>query len=991
MRRFNSYRRDGKNKLRKTTLRKPSACPSGFNFELLESRMLLAANLLQNTPIDSAWFGSAGGAGAASVQVQTVQWQGKAAEMAANEYVVKFAVDDSDSHFAEFRTSLAARGLPLVAQKGLGMEGLVMVKSSLNFTATVNLLNSLPDVEFFEPNFFVRTASLPNDPLFSSQWPLHNTGGQGGKADADIDAPEAWGITKGSKSVVVAVIDTGIDRNHPDLASNMWVNPGEIPGNGIDDDGNGFVDDVYGWDFYASSPVIVDHNGHGTHVAGTIGARGNNGVGVSGVAQQVSLMSLAFMGPSGSGYISNAISAINYATMMRTRYGVNVVASNNSWGSSNYSATLEYSVSEHLRADVVFVAAAGNSDKNTDVSYHFPSAFNLPNIISVGSTNRNDQPSSFSNFGQQSVDVWAPGENIMSTWVGGGYKAISGTSMAAPHVAGIAALLKTKFPQLTVSQLKAKIMSSVDVLSTASHKPTVTGGRVNAHRSLTGNTAPPPLAVTYQLVPSGNKQRLVINGTPAADQIYLMPDKPGIFSFDTILYANGIRLASFDTYRLDHIEVHGFAGNDIIDAKGVDVPLTIHGGDGNDRLGGGKRGDLIYGGNGDDDIRGRGGNDVIFGDLDGAGIGNDIIRGGPGNDILRGGAGNDLIIGGKGSDQIFGEAGADMLAGGKGTDEIDGGRGRNEIWQNELPAEAKRRYLQEFRTVQANSVGTNLEFRAIGGVFTAQAVAGTTTNLDISVRVENGALVVRTSGVLVSVIRDWTPIRIHLRGGAGNDRLENATAYASRQWGGAGNDTLIGGSAVDELFGELGNDTLYGMGGPDWLEGGDGDDLLYGGAGNDYLDGGNGRDQLFGQAGNDKLWGRLGDDYLYGGDGDDELHGNEGIDRLYGGAGNDILRGGQGNDFLYGDVGNDEMHGGDGDDYLEGGDGHDKLYGGNGSDTLKGGAGNDYLWGGAGVDYLYGGAGDDTIDARDGLNNDFVFDNLGVNRFLLDNSKERKN
>jgi subtilisin family serine protease len=251
-------------------------------------------------------------------------------------------------------------------------------------------LSGVPGVAYAEPNYLVSTAatqSFPNDPKFTSLWGMHNTGQSGGTADADIDAPEAWGIHKGTGQVVVAVIDTGLNYSHADLKANMWTNPFEIAGNGRDDDANGIIDDIYGADFVNNDGDPKDDNGHGTHVSGTIGAAGNNGTGVVGVDQNVKIMGLKFLDSSGSGTTENAIKAVAYATQMRQR-GVNVVLTSNSWGGGGYSQALYDAIAASGNEGMLFVAAAGN---NGSSSASYPALYNLANNISLAATDSNEQ------------------------------------------------------------------------------------------------------------------------------------------------------------------------------------------------------------------------------------------------------------------------------------------------------------------------------------------------------------------------------------------------------------------------------------------------------------------------------------------------------------------------------------------------------------------------------------------------------------------------
>jgi subtilisin family serine protease len=341
-----------------------------------------------------------------------------------------------------------------------------------------------PEVLYAEPNY-IRTIDqsplTPNDPRFAELWGLHNTGQNSGTPGADIHAPEAWGPSTGSSNVVVGVIDTGVDYNHEDLSANMFRNPLDCNSNGIDDDGNGYVDDCYGIDTANGDSDPMDDHFHGTHVAGTIGAAGNNGIGVVGVNWQVSLMACKFLDSSGAGFDSDAIACLEYLAMMKDR-GVNIVATNNSWGGGGYSQALFDAIDLHRQRGILFIASAGNSGRDADLRRQYPSNYYLPNIIAVAATDRNDALASFSNFGRHTVHLGAPGAAILSTVPGNSYASFSGTSMAAPHVTGVAALLKAQDPSRDWKAIKNLILAGGDTIPSVAN--TISQKRLNAYGAM---------------------------------------------------------------------------------------------------------------------------------------------------------------------------------------------------------------------------------------------------------------------------------------------------------------------------------------------------------------------------------------------------------------------------------------------------------------------------------------------------------------------------
>jgi subtilisin family serine protease len=367
---------------------------------------------------------------------------------------------------------------------------LAKVKANLAQDPRVEAVELNYEISLQETLSDISIQQTPSDPEFNQLWGLNNTGQTGGTSDADIDAAEAWDVQKGSKNVVVAVIDSGVDYKHQDLTPNIWKNTGETAGDGIDNDGNGYKDDVRGYDFINKDNDPMDDNSHGTHVAGTIGAVGNNKIGVVGVSQNVSIMPLKAFGSNGRSSIDSITKAINYAT----QNGAKVI--NASFGDFVGSSAWKDAIADANKKGVLFVAAAGNQGKNNDNDPYYPANYDLPNIITVAATNDRDQLARFSNYGKTSVDLGSPGENILSTVPGNQYGLQSGTSMAAPHVAGAAALLLAQNPKLSVTQLKDSLMKTTDPL-TALNGKTVSGGRLNIGKAFNKAPANKPPVLNY--------------------------------------------------------------------------------------------------------------------------------------------------------------------------------------------------------------------------------------------------------------------------------------------------------------------------------------------------------------------------------------------------------------------------------------------------------------------------------------------------------------
>jgi len=397
---------------------------------------------------------------------------------------------------------IAAHNNDLMEDEIESVKGLVSIDDldNANAEATAEEYSAMSDlVEYAHPNYEIRldpnedvgtpsrkdlvyreSSGKPNDPEFDSQWALNNLGQDGGRERADIDALQAWLKTRGSEKIVVAVLDSGVDYTHKDLVSNMWLRPDNLPQ--YADDELGTFDDLHGFDADTNAGDPMDDNGHGTHCAGIIGAEGDNGEGIAGINWNVSIMPLKFLGRGGFGTTKNAIEAINYA-IDRKQKGVNVRVINASWGSTQYSKALEDAIRAAGEQGILFVAAAGNSSTDNDKRAHYPSNYDLPNVISVAAMDRTDSITSFSNFGVKTVHIAAPGRDILSTWLKNSYREASGTSMAAPQVSGVAALILASEPGLSVDKLRERLLGSVDKLDALPGKVS-TGGRLCAGQAL---------------------------------------------------------------------------------------------------------------------------------------------------------------------------------------------------------------------------------------------------------------------------------------------------------------------------------------------------------------------------------------------------------------------------------------------------------------------------------------------------------------------------
>jgi subtilisin family serine protease len=421
------------------------------------------------------------GRGQASGGLEVVDFEGRA--VVAGELLVKFREGNSEKLRGD---SVRMRRLGISESRDLGRSGYSQLRVSSGLRSVMDELSRDADVEYVEPNYVVEvSATAPNDPLFSRQWGLKNTGQDGGLVKADIDATAAWDITKGVKKNVIAVVDTGVDYTHPDLAANMWSAPRSFTVTFAANDSITCPAGSRGYNAIANTCDPKDNATHGTMVAGTIGAAGNSGAGTAGVAWTTSIMGLAFMDSTGRGSVANAIRAIEFAIQAKKALGdgANVRVLNNSWGGSGFSQALLDTIQKASAAGMLFVAAAGNSKLNLDTQQEYPAAYTAPNVLTIAATDNKDALASFSSWGVKFAHAGAPGVSIATTSPGASYVLASGTSFAAPVTSGVAALVLAACDTLDPVAVRKAILDNVDPVPGMAGKVS-TGGRVNAYKAV---------------------------------------------------------------------------------------------------------------------------------------------------------------------------------------------------------------------------------------------------------------------------------------------------------------------------------------------------------------------------------------------------------------------------------------------------------------------------------------------------------------------------
>jgi Ca2+-binding RTX toxin-like protein len=960
--------------------------------------------------------------------------KGKTAKYAPHQLLVRFSADASSAQRAAAKKTVGAK-----TKSKLGTPGLELLSlpKSTTVAAAKSTLSQSDAVAYAEPDYLFTPSFSPNDTYYVNQslWGLNSTGqtitNSAGSftttADADIDAPEAWDTSAGgSPNVTVAVLDSGVDYNHPDLAGNIWTNTGETGGgketNGLDDDSNGKVDDWHGWDFanLDNDPAPIHY--HGTHVAGTIAAKGNNGVGVAGVSYNSKIMPLqAFSvnGATATALSSDLIEGLDYAG----KNGANVV--NGSFGGPGDGQAFNDTIRNYPKT--LFVVAAGNDNFDNDLpdQVSFPCAVTAANLVCVAASDYNDAKASFSSYGATSVDLAAPGVNILSTVPNNAYGYLNGTSMATPHVAGAAALLFSADSGATPASVKRALLDTVDPLPAFAGK-TVTGGRLNLARAVASVTQPAAgtarltldnSTITYKAAAGqANNVSISLSGST-----YTLSDPGANVAAGAGCTQVNANQATCPSTGVQKIHVRAGDGNDtVVLASSVTADSQLYGEAGNDSLTGGSGNDSIAGGAGTDNIDGAGGaadaadysesttpltlsldgvaNDGAVGEGDNVSVNTENVDGGSAADTITGSSaanrldgegGDDVINGNDGADLIYGRRGSNTLRGGNGNDAIAGGMNSDLVIggagaDNLLGGDGRDTISYEDRT---NPVSITFDATANDG----ESGEGDVLSADFEVaRGGSGAdTIVNNSNTVVTFI-----------GGLGADTLTTTNyldvlSYADRTNavtvnlgdaatdGEPGEGDVLSGFAT--ILGGAGNDTLIGNDNSNWIDGGPGADVIDGAGATDYprdyaiydtrtagvtvdIDG-VADDGSAGEGDNvrnvEGIKGGSGADQLTAGTGYAELYGNGGNDTLTAGAGGSLLQGGQGTDYIVGGAGKDAA------DYVDHTKGIDVRLDGIVNDGQPGendviSANVESITGGSGADYLEGDANANTLNGGPG-------------------------
>ncbi len=736
--------------------------------ECLEQRRLMAADIA---------------ADAVGVP-EVITWNGIESKAIHGELLVAYDTDfDPTQNQSSVRDNLSGLGIALKSTLDSGLGSIYKIPENLSLTKAAEMIGKLPGIKAVGPNFVTtRFTTTINDPFFT-------TGNQYGLSR--IDMPNAWDNSRGWHDVVVGVIDDGIDYNHTELNSVMWLNNAEAQGSaGTDDDANGVIDDIYGYDPANGDGNPMPTEDHGTGVGGVIAAETNNGTGLAGVGWNTRLMALKSYSDAGSGSTATFIASVEYAIKMKRQYGVNIRVLNYSSGHlvADSSGLEQATIQRAADAGILLVCAAGNSGNNNDVAStaSYPASYDSTNIISVAASNTTDGRwvgvSESSNFGPTTVDLAAPGDGILSTGHTSSYFSFSGTSLAAPFVSGAAALAFAANPTLTIDQVRTAIINNTDPIAAwrdpngdgnTSDRLTATGGRLNVRRVLQTGLGLAGLTNNPHVDGTNSNDYFIVQIDPNNANNYQI--RRGTTSTNTTVVASGAFSA------ISAVGIHGLNGDDTIDVTfDFPVPVYADGGAGNDYL---------DGGSGDDLLAGNAGNDT-FGTTN---HGRDEIIGSAGNDTLNGGNDNDVLVGGAGNDSLTGGAGGDAV---------------------------------DYTYLPYNTSGTggitvsidNVANDTIGGGGGVDNITDTVENIYGSMNNDS------ITGDNDASFSDF------LRGSSGNDTI-NGLNGDDFIFGGNGNDSLIGGAGKDSISGDNGNDSLYA-----YLVGTNNDsvaDTLIGGAGSD--------------------------------------------------------------------------------------------------------------------------------------------------------------